>query len=513
MLSLRVVRPSGAELPPLELEASKTILDAKSTISDLSGVPVAEQKLLLNEAELENHTVLGSVPGLHLSDATLTLIHELMPPWCWPQQGVPLHFTQCGVHKFELFEDPEERVDEVFYPSEWDEEFDQTVKEKWRRRGLRLTPGLGVHAGKELSFEYGVDGDFQSITLGTDKHRCGVHHSNQKGSEVFVLKCLEIALRLSQDRAWPREALEKSVLVQADAEGFADNFVTVNVRALATPGEAESGNIAVHVEKQATFTELHHAVAAALFHEGRHYSEGFALWSADGTALMPIGNLRFLQPALHPDGDTSFSCIAVPRSVAAVAVAGVGIFPIASAPARTDGTARVGFCISPWGGKARALPGMDTILNLAHGGSSGHGRRGGMHADGTVVHTALSDLPETLAAADDLCHMQDPQPGSVVQLFEISSVGVMQTVVRATGDNNMVGGSYNVMVVPADANSKVIRHFLTLSVTRGSSSCGWSRLATAQDHGTTVKFDQLLEFSKTPGYDGLCICHASRNER
>jgi len=464
-------------------------------LEPLSDVPVAEQTILLHTVELENHVVLGTVKDLKVPGTTLTLVRKAVPPWCWPRSE-PL-FQPAGLHQLALFEDPEERVETVVYPDPWDEEFDRTVEERWRRRGLRCTPGLGVYAGQELSFEYGVDGKCQVITFLGQSHHCQVYHTDEQSGAAFTRKCLEIALRLSSERKWPREALEAAVLVDGSVGSGGLQHVKV-----AELGDA--GDISVHVDKKAAFSELHHIVAVALFRAGHFFEEGFALWTADGSSLLPTGGLKFLQPALEEQADLVFRCVAVPRSAAAVAVAGVGVFRPGEAPARQDGTARVGYCVTAWGGGAQRLPGAKALAELMRE----QGRpRGGRHAADALP---LAELPGPVAGADDLLEMPAPEAGSVLQLFEISGAGIVNTNVRSTSDGNMVGGSYTRMALPAEASSRVVRGLLHVELTRHS-NC-WDRLATASDNTRSVSFDRLCDFEHLQD-QGLCICGADGNER
>jgi len=470
-------------------------MDVKAAIEQPSGVPVAEQVLLLHTVELENHALLGTVKDLDVPGTILTLVRRAVPPWCWPRSE-PLS-EPLGLHKMVLFEDPEERVETVVYPDFWDEENDVTTEEHWRRRGLRCTLGLGVYAGEELTFEYGVNGKCQEITFRGQSHHCQVYASNERGGVAFTKKCLEIALRLSSERKWTREALEAAVLMEGGVEPGGLQHLKVAVL-------GDAGDVSVQVAKAAPFSELHHVVAAALFRAGYFFDEGFALWTADGSTLLPTGGLRFLQPALNEQADPVLRCVAVPRAAAAVAVAGMGIFRPGETPERQDGIARIGFCVAPWERQVQPLPGAMVLKGLAKakGGPIPKGRQ----AADVVPLAELSDL----AGADDLLEMPAPEAGSVLQLFEISGAGIKEASIRSTSDGNMVGGSYTRFALPAEASSRVIRGLLHVAIVRYLD--GWSRLATANDHTRSVSFDKLCDLEQLD-QQGLCVCTADHNER
>mmetsp|Transcript_110772 Transcript_110772/g.346537 ORF Transcript_110772/g.346537 Transcript_110772/m.346537 type:complete len:245 (+) Transcript_110772:292-1026(+) len=230
------------------------------------------------------------------------------------------------------------------------------------------------------------------------------------------------------------------------------------------------------------------------------FPQGFSLWTADGTSLLPTGQLRFLQPALDTT-PAAFQCVAIPRSTSAVAIVGVGIFPPTTAPAKREGIARLGYVISPWHHSSEPLPGM-VALTKAHSQCCDH-------REVVAEVVPLSELGGEIGEADDLMHRPSPEPGTVVQVFEISDAGIMRTEVRETCDGNMVGGSLIIRPLPADASSSIARALLssaTYSLGR------WARLANKRNDARSVFFDRLSGFSQQPEYSGLCICSADREE-
>jgi len=129
----------------------------------------------------------------------------------------------------------------------------------------------------------------------------------------------------------------------------------------------------------------------------------------------------------------------------------------------------------------------------------------------SAVQVPLAHLCEEVSGADDLRALSDAEmPGTVIQLFEISSAGIVHTVVRDTSDGNMAGGSFRFKAMPADANSSIVRSFLSCLLHRGRS---WSRLSAFLNQKVSVSFDSLREFSQHDEYQGLCICSADHDER
>lgn len=475
---MHILRPSGAELA-LELEEGSTVLDAKKSIEAMIGVHVAEQKLFADDELLDDDKTL-SVAGL----AALTLVHVTPPPWCWPCREV---LEPTGAHKLLLFEDPEVTSEDVFYPSPWDEEFDETIRETWRKRGLRCTPGFGLHAGQELSFEYLT---CQCLSFDGSSHGCEVFRADAKGDDQFVSSCLRVALKCPKDRIWPEEVLKQAI------EGVPKSPMNVKIAALETKG------VILQVSSTISFAELYHIAAAALFRTGHHFPDGFVLWTDDGCALLPTSDFKLLQPALRPADGSVFSCVAVSHSIAAIAFAGVGMFTPATVPAKEAGSARFGICFTALG-RPIPLPGMAAWREFS--GKNGHGDRSGRHRPPVAV--AMSEIGEEISSTDDFECMPSSPPGVVVQLFKISSAGVLLATVRETSDGNMVGGSYSCQALPADATSSVIRGLLVAD----QRHLGWWRLASARDHHRSITFDELGNFPDLS--DGLCICRADNDER
>eukprot|EP00929_Paragymnodinium_shiwhaense_P100105 TRINITY_DN6215_c0_g1_i7.p1 TRINITY_DN6215_c0_g1~~TRINITY_DN6215_c0_g1_i7.p1 ORF type:complete len:499 (-),score=29.18 TRINITY_DN6215_c0_g1_i7:57-1553(-) len=497
MESIRVVRPSGAELV-LELAEGSTVLDAKKSIEATTGVHVVEQKLLADAEVLENGQRLDSVTGLASS---LTLVHDPPVPWCWPCREVS---EPTGTHKLLLYEDPKVTEEDVLYPSPIDEDFDETVRERWRKRGLRCVPGFGLHVGKELSFEYLT---CQRISQQGESHSCSVFRaeSNVKpeefdGEAQFINACLRIALQCPGTHVWPAEALEHAITSKA--------WVAKNpVHSLSYPVDVKlaalnNEGFTLQVSSTISFGEFYHIAAAELFRAGHHFPDGFDLWTHDGCTKLPTSSLKLLQPALKPKGGLIFSCIAVPHSAVAVAVAGVGVFTPATLPAKEVGIARVGVCF-PVEGRPTPLPAMEALRRLP--GNAGYDRSCGR--SGSMPDTLVTlDLGENIANADDFESMPKSSSGHVLQLFNISSAGVVLANVRHTSDGNMVGGSYEYLAVPADASSTVIRGFLA-----AGHSPNWSRLSSARDNSRLIVFDELRTFGDLA--HGLCICSADHDER
>eukprot|EP00929_Paragymnodinium_shiwhaense_P100103 TRINITY_DN6215_c0_g1_i4.p3 TRINITY_DN6215_c0_g1~~TRINITY_DN6215_c0_g1_i4.p3 ORF type:complete len:148 (-),score=9.22 TRINITY_DN6215_c0_g1_i4:57-500(-) len=146
---------------------------------------------------------------------------------------------------------------------------------------------------------------------------------------------------------------------------------------------------------------------------------------------------------------------------------------------------------------------MEALRRLP--GNAGYDRSCGR--SGSMPDTLVTlDLGENIANADDFESMPKSSSGHVLQLFNISSAGVVLANVRHTSDGNMVGGSYEYLAVPADASSTVIRGFLA-----AGHSPNWSRLSSARDNSRLIVFDELRTFGDLA--HGLCICSADHDER
>lgn len=491
MKSLRILRPNGDSLH-VEIDEAKTVIDVKQAVEAEVGLPVSEQKLVLDTRVLEDKIILSEIRELGSHESSVTLVHEISPPWCWPCCEV--QSDPVGVHKLTLFEDPEVTEEEVLYQDDWDEEFDQKIMERWRKRGLRCIPGVGSRAGHEFKFEYMENRCLKSSDKGSE---CRFHYlervlgDNKDGVDAFVNRCLKVALECPSDHVWPEDALRYSALIEWSPP---KNPIFVSARLL-----DDTNHISLQVSELASFADLYNDLAVTLLRAGHYFPSGFELWSADGCAPLPTGNLKFLQPALRGDDGQSFSCVVVSRSQIAVAIAGEGLFPISSVPEKEECTARVGLIISH-GASQRIGPGMLAMKSLT---SRSHGHEGRCKQE----CAALSTLDANIAEADDLERLTETGPGCVVQLFKISKAGILYTTVRETGDGNMVGGSYYTSALPAEASSSVVRSLLAAIHFQK----GWARLANGRDCHRSIRFLSLQEHETVD--PGLCICRASHDER
>jgi len=243
------------------------------------------------------------------------------------------------------------------------------------------------------------------------------------------------------------------------------------------------------------------------------------LWTADGSAMVPTRNdVCFWQSQLPYEDGSEFSCVAVPQSERAVAIAGVGIFQPAAVPAKRSGFARVGVFVSPQRqcsprvgshhrGTLKHLPGTVALMKTIDTHAEPVVKKARTHmlrsSPSVAITIPLKGLGVEVSEVDDLVEVGGLEGGVVLQLFELSGEGVVYTVVRDTSDSNMAGGSHNALPVPAGASSRVARGFLSALLERGD-DC--SRLASRNDHHVPVAFDRLLEFSQNEDYSGLCLC-------
>merc|ERR1712137_293407 len=105
----------------------------------------------------------------------------------------------------------------------------------------------------------------------------------------------------------------------------------------------------------------------------------------------------------------------------------------------------------------------------------------GLGGQPKVKAVSMSVLSKDISEADDTLHASNPEPGTVVQVFRISSAGIVLMPVCKSGDEDPWSVCYQAL--PANNNSGMIRSFLAL-VTRGI-QC-WSRLGGATDWSHSI---------------------------
>lgn len=106
LVNVSFVQLSGAPLPNVELEASRTVLELKEALAQECHVIAQDHSLLLDTVELEDCMILSKVEGLHASGTVLTLVRkEPWPPSWYPQgkyqyEGKDVYKIETGMESY-----------------------------------------------------------------------------------------------------------------------------------------------------------------------------------------------------------------------------------------------------------------------------------------------------------------------------------------------------------------------------------------------------------------------------